>query len=187
MEKTWRLTREEYLKERREILARHESVNEWAKLSMDSTMSDRERMTRIMMDNDPDIPMNSYICQLYMCQYHPMSQEFLEDAIYVNSGLCLLGYWDEEILNWVADLYQRYPKITNTDINVYEEVLNAVEKGKFKESIPKYHQFLVDKIGSSSNSKIALQDRLDWWALPTALYSKDFLKRYQFKQISKMI
>lgn len=147
-EKNWRLTFAEYTKDRDAIIAKHENPDNWAKLSADPEMSDRERMVRIMMNNDPSIPQNSYICMSYMCEYQTMSQDFVEDAIYVNSGLCMLGCWDKEIMDWVRELYSNNKKVANRDVNILSDVLDAINKKKFINTNPDYHKFLTDKLSN---------------------------------------
>ena len=139
--KNWRLTKEEYVKERNEILKKKTSVDEWARISLSGELSEREIMTRVMMDNDPDIPSDSYICQLYVCEAYDLSEEFLRDIIYVNSGLALLGFWDKKVIDWVLRLHKDIVKGSTSSGNAFKDIELAVDSGYFV-STPEYHEFL---------------------------------------------
>ena len=139
--KNWRLTKEEYIKERKEILKKKISVDDWAKISLSGELSEREIMTRIMMDNDPDIPSDSYICQLYVCESYDLSEEFLKDIIYVNSGLALLGFWDQQVINWVVRLHKDIVTGSTSSGNAFNEIQLAIDNEYFIDT-PDYHEFL---------------------------------------------
>jgi len=146
----WRLSRDEYDTMRDSILEKHktETVDDWANLSMDPDLSDTERMARIMMDNDPNYEGVNYICQSYMSGC-PLSQEFVEDCLYVNSGLCMIGCWDQEIIDWVLDLYKNYiPKSSKSsqNVNVFNIVLDAIESKKFIKINREYHNYLINLV-----------------------------------------
>ncbi len=139
--KSWRLNKEEYIDERRRVLKLNESVDEWAAISLNGALSRKEVMVRIMMDNDPELPTNSYICQAYMCEGYDFDEAFLSDIIYVNSGLCLLGFWDNKVIKWVLRLHKDCISKTASVANVFEEVKLAVDKEYFI-ATPEYHEFL---------------------------------------------
>lgn len=151
MEKTWRISKEEYQKKANAIMKKKESVQEWADLSLDPTLSNDERMVRIMMNNDPDIPKNNYICQSYMCSVLDPDEDFLEDVIYINSGLAILGLWDEEIIYWVLTAYSSFIDADRTGTTAYTGnacayVEAAIEDGRFVNTHPEYHEFLKEKL-----------------------------------------
>ena len=155
---TWRLSRETYDEMKKNILSKHETVDDWAKLSLNSVseMSDEERMCRLMMNNDLRLKGESYICIAYMCDTHKMSEEFLKDAIYVNSGLCLLGCWNEEVIDWVLDIYCKRidPKLSASEGNALEDVKEAVENERFIKKCPEYHKYLTGLL-SNYNTLLA--------------------------------
>ena len=141
MDKNWRLSREEYLKERKKELDKKISVDEWARMSLSGELSERELMVRIMMDNDSDIPNDSYISQLYVCEAYDFSEDFLKDVIYVNSGLALLGFWDDKVIDWVLKLHQDIVSGSSSMGNAFHSIELVVESGYFS-STPDYHNFL---------------------------------------------
>lgn len=162
MEKTWRISKSEYQKKSREILKKHETVQEWADLSLDPTLSNDERMLRVMMNNDHDIPKGNYICQSYMCSVMDSDEDFIKDLIYVNSGLAILGLWDDDIIEWVLHVYSEC--INNGSIsttaytgNAYEYVNEAYEINRFKRDHPEYHEFL----GTLLEARWELKDKIE--------------------------
>lgn len=143
MEKTWRLSKNDYEVMAKEISSKKESVDDWAEISLSGELSKEELMCRIMMDNDPNRHAGERICQLYMCESYKMDEEFLRDVIYVNSGLALIGCWDNKVVNWVLDLHAKLLKKSGGASigNALKAVKKAVESGKFS-YIPEYDAWL---------------------------------------------
>lgn len=151
MERTWRINRTDYETKRNLILKNKakgaETTNDWAALSLNSDLSNDERMLRLMMNNDPEIPNISYISITYMCSaMKGPSEEFIEDATYLNSGLALIGCWNDEVVNWVLDVYsKRVPKDSYTRSgNALIDILDAVNTERFTTVCPEYDQFLKE-------------------------------------------
>lgn len=146
MNRYWRLTNEDYKKMKKDILKRKETPDDWARISLDPTTSDTEKMCRIMMNNDPDCPKDSYICMSYMCSSLTLSQEFIEDAMYINSGLWIPEFgWDEEIMDYVLDLFDlNNTKLDTRGMYITDEIIDTYESKKFATSKPKFHKFLKE-------------------------------------------
>lgn len=144
MDRHWRLTKEDYKAMKKDILNRKETPDDWARISLDLMTSDTEKMCRIMMNNDPNCPKDSYICMSYMCSLPTLRQEFIEDAMYINSGLWIPEFgWDEEIMNYVLDLFNlNNAKLDTRGMYITDEIIDTYESKKFATSKPKFHKFL---------------------------------------------
>ncbi len=150
--KSWRIDAKTYAAKSKEIISKKESVSQWADLSLDPTLSNDERMLRVMMNNDPCLHQPNYICQSYMCSIISPSEDFVRDLIYVNSGLAVLGKWDEPVIDWVLNVYAACVDKTNQQGtsaftgNARFFVETAYEEEEFKNSYPYYHAFLESLI-----------------------------------------
>ena len=195
MNRYWRLSKEDYKNMKRDILKRKETPDDWARISLDPTTSDTEKMCRIMMNNDPDCPKDSYICMSYMCSSPTLPQEFVEDAMYINSGLWIPEFgWDEEIMDYVLDLFDSdNTKLDTRGMYITDEIIDAYESKKFAVSKPKFHKFLkellvdyyaavdaMEEYKKVSNFRIILKNRLDWDQISTQSFDKEFVKKYAF-------
>ena len=146
--KSWRIDAKIYAAKSKEIINKRESVSQWADLSLDPTLSNDERMLRVMMNNDICLRQPNYICQSYMCSVISPSEDFVRDLIYVNSGLAVLGKWDERVIDWVLDVYAACVDKTNQQGtsaftgNAIVLVKSAYEEELFKNTYPYYHAFL---------------------------------------------
>ena len=150
MERTWRIDAHTYAQKANELRKKGTSVEDWAKISLSSDTSNDERMLRCMMDNETEKDADTYICIAYLSQ-NSLPQEFVEDLIYVNSGLALMGCWNKDVINWVLDLYDDHiPTDSSRSYgNVIEHVVKAYESNKFKKSCPEYHNHLGKLIKES--------------------------------------
>lgn len=146
--KSWRINPTTYAVKSKEIINKKESVSQWADLSLDPTLSNDERMLRVMMNNDVCLRQPNYICQSYMCSVISPSEDFVRDLIYVNSGLAVLGKWDEPVIDWVLNVYAACVDKTNQQGtsaftgNAIVLVKSAYEEELFKNTYPYYHAFL---------------------------------------------
>ena len=158
MNNTWRFDLVTYRLLAGKILRNKETVDQWAELSLSPETTDDDRMVRIMMNNDSNFASNSYICMSYMCNARPMSEEFLKDATYVNSGLALIGCWNQKVVDWVIDVYNKSipSDATNACGNALKHVLKAYESGKFETECPEYHKYL----GELLKEYYALKDKI---------------------------
>lgn len=140
--KTWRLNRDQYTKMSKAIESKKETIDEWTEMSLSGKLSKDELMCRIMMDNDPFKKAGDHICILYVCESYKMDEEFLKDVIYVNSGMALIGCWDEKVVKWVTDLCaKKIPATNNACANIFEDVKNAIDSRYFSD-IPEYEAYL---------------------------------------------
>ncbi len=161
--KSWRIDAKTYAARSKEIINKKESVSQWADLSLDPTLSNDERMLRVMMNNDTCLHQPNYICQSYMCSIIVPDEDFIRDLIYVNSGLAILGKWDEPVIDWVLKVYSACVDKTNQQGtsaftgNARFFVETAYEEGTFENTYPYYHAFL----GSLLAGRYELQKEIE--------------------------
>ena len=142
VKKDWRISWNEYKSESHLILMKKEKVDDWARMSLSGELSRKELMTRVMMGNDSSLPSDSYICQIYMCESYTFDVDFLKDLIYVNSGLALLGCWNDAVIDWVCELQSRLVEGSSSTGNAFKDVKKAVDMGYFEHDCPEYHEHL---------------------------------------------
>ena len=146
--KSWRIDAKTYATRSKEIINKKESVSQWADLSLDPTLSNDERMLRVMMNNDTCLHQPNYICQSYMCSIMVPDEDFVRDLIYVNSGLAVLGKWDEPVIDWILYVYSACVDKANQHGtsaftgNARFFVETAYEEREFENTYPYYHAFL---------------------------------------------
>lgn len=146
--KSWRIDAKTYAAKSKEIISKRESVSQWADLSLDPTLSNDERMLRVMMNNDICLYQPNYICQSYMCSVLTPEEDFVRDLIYVNSGLAVIGKWDEPVIDWVLYVYAACIDKSNQHGtsaftgNARFFVETAYEEREFENTYPYYHAFL---------------------------------------------
>lgn len=120
-------------------------------------------MLRVMMNNDVRLHQPNYICQSYMCSIIVPDEDFIRDLIYVNSGLAVLGKWDEPVIDWVLYVYAACIDKTNQQGtsaftgNARFFVEMAYEEEDFKNTYPYYHAFL----GSLLAGRYELQKEIE--------------------------
>ena len=142
VKKDWRISWDEYKSESHLIRIKKEKVDDWARMSLSGELSRKEIMTRVMMGNDANMPSDSYICMIYMCESYTFDVDFLKDLIYINSGLVLLGCWNDAVIDWVCELQSRLVEGSSSTGNAFKDVKKAVDEGYFEHDCPEYHEHL---------------------------------------------
>lgn len=139
MEKTWRINKEQYSEKKKAFLLNNNFTgSDWAKYSMEPRTLD-EIMLGTMVSRELEEP---YLCTSYICRYSMMTDEFVRDLIYVNSGLADFGYWNDDVIDFVNKLYLSMPKDGRNTL-VTDEIYEAINK---KELPEEYINFLKSKI-----------------------------------------
>lgn len=183
MNNEWRLSKEEYAVMKKAILAKKETTDDWARVSMSGELSRKELMCRIMMNNDPTLPPkkdanSSFVCLIYAVDAYELDEEFLKDIIYINSSMALLGCWDERVIEWVLELYSK--KVTSYKPgNVLEDVKSAIKSELFKVTVPEYHRFLVGLIADYNRLCKSLVDNQAPYIDNAEALAKIYLDNYR--------
>lgn len=114
MEKSWRLTKEQYTERRKEelekIKATGNPVQEWADWSLEP-QSPEDIILRALMTSDPQNTQgHTYLCNAYVCEKSRLSPDIVDDLLFIQSG-----FFDYKTFNWTDDMVKDVIKLMCSD------------------------------------------------------------------------
>lgn len=133
--------------------------NQWFEFSMNPQSEEDIRERAIY---DALLKTNS-ICYSYICRFSQLSEKFIEEMMFITSGLFSFEYYDQKHIDYVVDLIDKGFKFKPAQESYIYELAHKIRstEGKGKPSKDPVLQF-VSKLLRTDN---IIEDKLDWFYL----------------------
>lgn len=110
------------------------------------------------------------LCYSYVCRFSKLSEEFIEDLMFITSPFYEIDYDNKENRNFVVDLI-------DLDISTRSQLEKAIEKLSKSRSID---SGFLNKFHGNRKVKNVASDRLDWFYLyKFQNLSEPFIKKHK--------
>jgi hypothetical protein len=126
------------------------NVRDWSRISLDPNTSLEKLMLLYIAGELYNEPL---ICIAFMCKNPKITEEFIEDAMYIGSGLFAFDEWDKA-----------------------PAVIDYIDKGEYDNS--KESKELL-ALYDEERIPVHVKDRIDWKNINFRKYSKDFIHRHK--------
>ena len=133
--------------------------NQWFEFSM-NPQSEENIRERAIYDA---LHKTNSICYSYICRYSQLSEKFIEELMFITSGLFSFEYYDQKHIDYVVDLIDRGFKFKSAQESYLYELAHQIRStdGKGKAAKDPVLKF-VSKLLTTDN---IIEDKLDWFYL----------------------
>lgn len=115
------------------------------------------------------------LCFSYICEHQNLTDDMIEELMFLSSGIFSWDYYDAQCIKIVADIISVYNfKIKNLD-DQKDRIKYWLESGTIN------NIFFELKLKDCLSSKSPIIDKLDWYNLSKncRFLSKEFMKKYK--------